>query len=83
MGAVRRQPVPKRDRHGARRFHGSGGACGRLVDEAVYSTPDPVAAPGYSRREAAIRLARIGGAALAAPLVYSVDVGSAAAGVYI
>ncbi len=39
----------------------------------------PVTAPGYSRREAAIRLAKIGGAALAAPVVYSVDVGSAAA----
>ena len=38
-----------------------------------------VAAPGYSRRQAAVRLARIGGAALAGPLVYSVDVGSAAA----
>ncbi len=45
----------------------------RLLD------PDPVAAPGYSRRQAAIRLARIGGAALAGPLVYSIDVGSAAA----
>lgn len=40
---------------------------------------EPVPAPGYSRRQAAIRLARIGGAALAGPLVYSVDVGSAAA----
>ena len=45
----------------------------RLLDEG------PVAAPGYSRRQAAIRLATIGGAALAAPLVYSVDVGTAAA----
>lgn len=33
----------------------------------------------YSRREAAIRIARIGGAVLAGPLVYSVDVGTAAA----
>jgi hypothetical protein len=40
----------------------------------------PVAPDGYVRRQAAIRLARIGGAALlAGPLVYSVDVGSAAA----
>jgi len=39
----------------------------------------PAVAPGYSRRQAAVRLARIGGAALAGPLVYSVDVGSAAA----
>jgi hypothetical protein len=37
------------------------------------------AASGYSRRQATIRLARIGGAALVGPLVYSVDVGSAAA----
>jgi len=44
-----------------------------LLDEA------PAVAPGYSRRQAAVRLARIGGAALAAPLVYSIDVGSAAA----
>ena len=39
----------------------------------------PVPASGYSRRQAAVRLARIGGAALAGPLVYSIDVGSAAA----
>jgi hypothetical protein len=39
----------------------------------------PAAASGYSRRQAAVRLARIGGAALAGPLVYSIDVGSAAA----
>ena len=40
---------------------------------------DGAAASGYSRRQAAIRIARIGGAALAGPLVYSIDVGSAAA----
>src|SRR5262249_37438717 len=45
----------------------------RLLDEG------PVDAPGYSRRQATIRLARIGGAALAAPVVSSVDVGTAAA----
>ena len=45
----------------------------RLLDEG------PVDAPGYSRRQAAIRLVRIGGAALTAPLVYSIDVGTAAA----
>jgi hypothetical protein len=39
----------------------------------------PAATSGYSRRQAAVRLARIGGAALAGPLVYSIDVGSAAA----
>jgi len=36
-------------------------------------------ASGYSRRQAAIRIARIGSAVLAGPLVYSVDVGTAAA----
>ena len=49
------------------------------LDERGLLDDGPVAAPGYSRRQAAIRLARIGGAALAAPLVYSVDVGTAAA----
>jgi hypothetical protein len=39
----------------------------------------PAVAPDYSRRQAAVRLARIGGAVLAGPLVYSIDVGSAAA----
>jgi len=39
----------------------------------------PAVAPGYSRRQAAVRLARIGGASLAGPLLYSIDVGSAAA----
>lgn len=34
--------------------------------------------PGYSRREAAVRMARIGGAAFVAPFVYSVSVASAA-----
>ena len=36
-------------------------------------------APGYSRREATVRLAKIGGAAFAAPLIYSVAVGPAMA----
>jgi hypothetical protein len=49
---------------------------GDLLDEG------PVAAePGYSRREATIKLARAGGAAFAAPLIYSVTVGSAAGAV--
>jgi hypothetical protein len=34
---------------------------------------------GYSRRQAAIRLAKVGGAAFAAPLIYSAAVGSVAA----
>jgi hypothetical protein len=45
----------------------------RLLDDS------PGAAPGLSRREAAFRMAKVGGAALAAPLVYSVNVRSAAA----
>ena len=44
-----------------------------LLDE----SPGPTS--GYSRRQAAIRIARIGSAVLAGPLVYWVDVGSAAA----
>lgn len=36
-------------------------------------------APGYSRREATVRLAKIGGAAFAAPLIYSVAIGPAMA----
>jgi hypothetical protein len=39
----------------------------------------PGVRPEYSRRQAAIRMARIAGAALAGPLIYSVDVGTAAA----
>ena len=39
----------------------------------------PAVAPGYSRRQAVVRLARIGGAVVAGPLVYSIDVASAAA----
>ena len=46
--------------------------CG-LLDEA------PVGDRGYSRREAAVRAAKVGGAAFAAPLVYSAAVGSVAA----
>jgi hypothetical protein len=49
------------------------------LDERGLLDEDPAAASGYSRRQAAIRLAKIGGAALAGPLVYSIDVGSAAA----
>ncbi len=45
--------------------------CG-LLDE------DPARSPGYSRREAAVKLAKAGGAAFAAPLIYSAAVGSAA-----
>ena len=36
-------------------------------------------APGYSRREATAKLAKIGGAAFAAPLIYSVAIGPAMA----
>jgi hypothetical protein len=39
----------------------------------------PAAPPDYSRRQAAVKLARAGGAAFVASLVYSVDVGTAAA----
>jgi len=46
--------------------------CGLLDD-------GPIGEQGYSRREAAFRMAKIGGAALAAPLVFTVDVGTAAA----
>jgi biotin operon repressor len=49
------------------------GECGLLDDVAV------VAEHGYSRREAAVRVARAGGAAFAAPLIYSVAVPSMAA----
>ena len=45
--------------------------CG-LLDE------DPAPSRGYSRREAAVKLAKAGGAAFAAPLIYSAAVGSAA-----
>jgi hypothetical protein len=44
-----------------------------LLDEATAAPPD------YSRREAAGKLARIGGAAALASLIYSVDIGTAAA----
>jgi len=46
--------------------------CG-LLDEG------PVPVRDYSRREAAVRLAKVGGAAFTAPLIYSVVIGSAAA----
>ena len=46
--------------------------CG-LLDEG------PVAVRDYSRREAGVKLAKVGGAAFAAPLIYSVVVASAAA----
>jgi hypothetical protein len=45
---------------------------GLLDDEGLVS-------PGVSRREAAVRLARVGGAAFAAPLIYSVAIGPAMA----
>jgi hypothetical protein len=46
--------------------------CG-LLDEG------PVPVQHYSRREAAVKLAKVGGAALAAPLIYSVVIPSSAA----
>lgn len=46
--------------------------CGLLED-------GPVLGLGYSRREATVRFAKVGGAAFAAPLIYSVGIGSAAA----
>jgi hypothetical protein len=49
------------------------------LDERDLLDDGPAAASGYSRRQAAIRMARIGSAVLAGPLVYSVDVGTAAA----
>jgi hypothetical protein len=49
-------------------------ACALLEDQLA---PEP----GYSRREAAVRVAKVGGAALAAPLIYSVAVPAAAAAV--
>jgi hypothetical protein len=45
---------------------------GLLDDEGLVS-------PGVSRREAAVRLAKVGGAAFAAPLIYSVAIGPAMA----
>ncbi len=39
----------------------------------------PLLEPGYSRRQAVTRIAKIGGAAFTAPLIYSVAVGSTAA----
>jgi hypothetical protein len=53
-------------------------AVAALEERGLLDEGSPTAS-GYSRRQAAIRLARIGGAALVGPLVYSVDVGSAAA----
>jgi hypothetical protein len=50
-----------------------------VLDERGLLDEGPAAASGYSRRQATIRLAKIGGAALAGPLVYSIDVGPAAA----
>jgi hypothetical protein len=46
--------------------------CGLLDD-------GPVAETGYSRREAAVKFARVGGGALMAPLIYSVAIPQAAA----
>jgi len=55
------------------------GECG-LLDEGPAALGDSAASQrGYSRREAAFRLAKVGGAAFAGPLVYSVAVGTAQA----
>jgi hypothetical protein len=48
------------------------GRCGLLDD-------CPVQVSDYSRREAAVRFAKVGGAAFAAPLIYSVVIGTASA----
>ncbi len=50
-----------------------------VLDEAGLLDAGPIAEAGYSRREAAARLAKVGGVAFAAPLVYSVAVPSMAA----
>jgi hypothetical protein len=51
-----------------------------LLDEGPSALDDSAASEfGYSRREAAFRLAKVGGAAFAGPLVYSVAVGTAQA----
>jgi hypothetical protein len=53
--------------------------CG-LLDEGPVAVDDGAASGrAYSRREAAFRLAKVGGAAFAGPLVYSVAVGTAQA----
>ena len=53
--------------------------CG-LLDEGPVALDDRTASGrAYSRREAAFRLAKVGGAAFAGPLVYSVAVGTAQA----
>ena len=54
-------------------------AIGALEECGLLDSPAAAGEGGYSRREAAARLARAGGAAFAAPLVYSVAVPSMAA----
>jgi hypothetical protein len=54
-------------------------AVAALHDCALLDGGPVVGDGGYSRREAAVRLARAGGTAFAAPLIYSAAVGSAAA----
>jgi hypothetical protein len=49
------------------------GTCGLLLE------PDAPAEAGYSRREATARLAKWGGLAFSAPLIYSVAIGPASA----
>jgi hypothetical protein len=51
-------------------------AVAELVQAGLFE--EPPAEQGYSRRQAAIRLAQVGGAALAAPLIYSVAVPASA-----
>lgn len=53
--------------------------CGLLDEDPVPADGAHASAHGYSRREAALKLAKAGGAAFAAPLIYSVAVGSPAA----
>jgi hypothetical protein len=79
LGALRRRALDGGDRRElalepelVERALGELSRCG-LLDEG------PVPVRDYSRREAAVRLAKVGGAAFTAPLIYSVVIGSAAA----
>src|SRR5207248_8726854 len=54
------------------------GAVDELRQAGLLDGPAVMAGNGYSRREAALSFAKIGGAAVAAPLIYSVAIPSAA-----
>ena len=76
---MRRRRYRDGHRGPARGFPGGRPASRRGAQERSLLDEAPAVAPGYLRREAAGKLARLGGAAVLASLIYSVDIGTAAA----